>query len=90
MASSIANYPSVGDGFFNDTNPITIPVGQDPGPVFVGPFLNGGPDLVTVNAGSNSVTVVSDFLGSSPVTQTIASGGVDPHRRPRGCGGRGF
>ena len=38
----------------------------------------GTTDLVTVNAGSNNLTLISGFEGTSPVTTTIASGGVDP------------
>ena len=33
---------------------------------------------MTVNAGSNDLTLISDFNGPDPVTTTIASGGVDP------------
>ncbi len=52
-------------------------MGNDPGPTFVGDF-NGQSDLVTVNAGSNDLTLISGFEGPDPVTSTIASGGVDP------------
>ena len=54
--------PGVGQGFFDDTNPRTYAVGTDPGPTFVGNF-NGQTDLVTVNAGSNDLTLISDFSG---------------------------
>ena len=54
-----------------------IAVGTDPGPTFVGNF-NGQTDLVTVNAGSNDLTLISGFNGPEPVTTTISSGGVDP------------
>ena len=60
--------PGVGGGFFNDQNPTIFPVGSNPGPLFVGSF-DGKPDLVTVNAGSNDLTFISDFMGSSPVTE---------------------
>ena len=49
---------------------------------FVGNF-DGQTDLVTVNAGSNDLTLISGFEGSDPVTTTIASGGVDPMRPSR-------
>jgi hypothetical protein len=39
---------------------------------------DGRLDLVTVNAGSNNLTLISGFEGSDPVTTTINSGGVDP------------
>ena len=52
-------------------------MGTDPVTSFVGNF-NGQTDLVTVNAGSNDLTLISGFEGSDPVTSTIPSGGVDP------------
>ena len=53
-------------------------------------------DLVTVNAGSNDLTLISGFEGPIPATTTIASGGIDPddglrlqlRRRLRGPGRR--
>ena len=66
-SNNVALLPGVGGGFFNDQNPQTFPVGNDPGPLFVGNF-DGKPDLVTVNAGSNDLTLISDFIGSDPVT----------------------
>ena len=44
---------------------------------FVGNF-NGQHDLLSINAGSNDLTLISDFNRPDPVTTTIASGGVDP------------
>ncbi len=52
-------------------------MGDNPGPLFVNDF-NGQTDLVTVNAGSNDLTLISGFGGPDPVTSTIPSGGVDP------------
>ena len=52
-------------------------MGTDPGPTFVGDF-NGQPDLITVNAGSNDLTLISDFNGPDSVTTTISSAGLDP------------
>ncbi len=69
--------PSVGGGFFNDQKPTIFDVGTSPGPIFVGTF-DGHPDLVTVNAGSNDLTVISDFASPDFTTQTISSGGLDP------------
>ena len=71
--------PGVGGVFFNDQNPTIFPVGSDPGPLFVGNFM-GRPeqlDLVTVNAGSNDLTLIPDFLHGGPA-QEISSGGTDP------------
>ena len=60
--------PGVGGGFFNDQNPTIFSVGSQPGPLFVGNFTRPGQlDLVTVNAGSNDLTLISDFLhGGQP------------------------
>ena len=69
--------PGVGGGFFNDQNPTIFDVGTNPGPIFVGNF-DGLPDLVTVNAGSNDLTLISDFNSPDFTTRTIASGGVNP------------
>src|SRR5262249_34876172 len=76
-ANNVMLMPGVGQGFFNDRNPTVFPVGNNPGPLFVGNF-DGKPDLVTVNAGSNDLTLISGFDGPDPVTTTIASGGLDP------------
>ncbi len=58
-------------------------------PSFVGNF-NGQTDLVTVNAGSNDLTLISGFEGPDPVTSTIASGGVDPDAAFAFASGSGF
>jgi hypothetical protein len=76
-SNNVALLPGVGGGFFNDTNPQTFAVGTNPGPIFAGNF-DGKPDLVTVNAGSNDLTLISDFLAADAVTETISSGGTDP------------
>ncbi|MGA7501839.1 MAG: VCBS repeat-containing protein, partial [Isosphaeraceae bacterium] len=81
--------PSVGGGFFNDQNPTIFDVGSNPGPILVGNF-DGKPDLVAVNAGSNSLTLISDFTGSHPVTTTISSGGLDPVAAFEFSSGSGF
>jgi hypothetical protein len=78
-SNSVWVLPGVGNGFFNDQSPMIIPVGTNPTALFVGQFTTGqGQDLVTVNAGSNSVTVISGLGTLSPLTQTISSGGIDP------------
>ena len=55
-------------------------MGTNPTALFVGQFTGGpGQDLVTVNSGSNNVTLISGLgTGVDPVTQTISSGGIDP------------
>ena len=67
----------VGDGFFNDTNPIIYAVGTDPMTTFVGNF-DGHDDMVTIDAGSNDLTLISSFNSPSWITETIPSGGTDP------------
>ncbi len=89
QSNDVMLLPGVGQGFFNDTNPTRFAVGTDPGPTFVGPF-NGQTDLVTVNAGSNDVTVIANFDGSNSTTSTIASGGVDPDAAFAFDAGSGF
>ena len=77
QSNNVMLLPGVGGGFFNDQNPRVFPVGSSPGLVFVGNF-DGRPGLLTVNSGSNDLTLISDFMGASPVTSTIGSGGLDP------------
>jgi hypothetical protein len=77
QSNNVALLPGVGQGFFDDTNPRTYSVGTDPGPTFIGKF-NGQPDLVTVNAGSNDLTLIAGFEGSNPEATTISSAGLDP------------
>ena len=45
---------------------------------------------MTVNAGSNDLTLISDFTGPDPVTSTIASGGLGPGDGLRFSSGSGF
>jgi large repetitive protein len=71
--------PGAGNGFFYDQSPIVFAVGTNPSALFVGQFTTGlGQDLVTVNSGSNSLTVITGLGTASPQTQTLASGGIDP------------
>ena len=82
--------PGVGGGFFNDQNPTIFSVGNQPGPLFVGNFTRPGQlDLVTVNAGSNDLTLIPDFLhGGQP--REISSGGTDPVAAFEFSSGSGF
>ena len=52
--------------------------------------IDGQTDLVTVDAGSNDLTVISGFEGPDAVFSTIASGGVDPDDGVQFGGGDGF
>jgi len=77
LSNNVVLLPGVGGGFFNDTNPQKFAVGNDPGPLFVGSF-DGKPDLLTVNTGSNNLTLISDFMSADSSTTTISSGGIAP------------
>ena len=69
----------LGNGFFNDQSPTILPVGTNPSAIFAGQFTTGlGQDLVTINSGSNSLTLITGLGSDSPVMQTISSGGIDP------------
>ncbi len=70
----------VGGGFFDDLNPTQFETGVNPGPIFVGDFTNvpGQLDLVTLDAGSNDLTVVYGINGGQVVTRRISSGGITP------------
>jgi hypothetical protein len=71
--------PGLGNGFFDDQTPIIYPVGTGPTALFVGNFKGGsGQDLVTVNSGSDNVTLISGLSSGSPVIESTSSGGVDP------------
>ncbi len=78
-SNNVMLLPGLGSGFFNDQTPTIFSVGSDPGPPFVGNFMGrlGQLDLVTVNAGSNDLTLIPDFLHGGPA-QEIFSGGTHP------------
>jgi hypothetical protein len=80
LANQVRVIPGASTGLFNDQSPRTIPVGIGPGPLFVGNFTGnpGQLDLVTVNAGSNDLTLVADFQAGGGLRQEISSGGIDP------------
>ena len=70
----------VGGGFFNDVTPLIIPVGMAPGPLFVANFTGrpGQLDLVTLNAHSNDLSLVTDINGGNRVAQSISAFGLAP------------
>jgi hypothetical protein len=74
QANTVEQFPGVGNGFFNDQNPTVYPVGQAPSGLFLGHFNGSGTGIATLDAGSNTITVI----GSSGVTQTFAAGGQRP------------
>ncbi len=78
-SNNVLMFKGVGFGYF-DTTPIAFPTGDDPGPLFVGNFsdIPGQLDLVTLNAGSNDLTLISDINGAHVSFQTINSDGIEP------------
>ncbi len=72
--------PGVGGGYFNDANPTVFNVGNDPGPLFVGSFTGSSQslDLITLNAGSNTLTLIRGINLGNDQEETIASGGQFP------------
>jgi hypothetical protein len=75
LANTVWQLNGLGQGFFNDISPTIYAVGVAPGPLFVGNFdAAGGLDLVTVNAGSNDVTLYSGMSQR----RDIPSEGVRP------------
>ena len=78
-SNQVTVLPNVGGGFFNDQDPRTFPVGSDPTQIMIGNFLpNQGPEILTVDRGSNDLTVITDFTTSQPVFDTFSTGGVEP------------
>ncbi|MGZ3300625.1 MAG: FG-GAP repeat domain-containing protein, partial [Isosphaeraceae bacterium] len=91
QSNNVMLLPGVGGGFFNDVNPPTFSVGSQPGPLFVGPFTRPGQlDLVTVNAGSNDLTLIPDFFHGGQPLPPISSGGLDPVAAFEFSSGSGF
>jgi FG-GAP-like repeat len=75
QSNNVMLLPGRGQGSFDDRKPRIFPVGNSPGPVFIG-NLDGRPDIVVaVNGG---LTLISGFTDPNPVTRTIPLGGLDP------------
>jgi len=72
QSNNVMLLPGVGGGFFNDQNPKVIALPS------AGPMYPFGPGVVVLNPGSNTVTLISDFMDTSPLTRTFPSGGSDP------------
>jgi hypothetical protein len=74
-SNNVYQLNGVGRGFFDDQHPVIFQTGSDPVQLFVGHFDNQpGLDLITVNAGSNDLTL---FAGFGP-GHSLSLGGVDP------------
>jgi hypothetical protein len=77
LSNDVRQIPGVGGGFFADQNARIIPVGINPGPVFV-TNTDRGPGIITVNQGSDDITLVTNLAGGRVVTSRFASGGDRP------------
>src|SRR5205823_2474637 len=79
QANDVQVFPGVGGGFFNDQAQATrtYAVGLARGGLFLGIF-NGSPGVATLNAGSNTVTLISNLQSANPLIQTVGSGGQAP------------
>jgi hypothetical protein len=82
--------PGRGGGFFDDQHTIVTHLAESPGPIFAGEFgTEPGPDFVTLNPGTDHVTMISRLGTNQPETRTFPAGGFDPVaavavRDPRG------
>jgi hypothetical protein len=88
-SNTVTLIPGRSPADFDVTHETSFSVGDNPGPLFLNNF-NGQTDLVTVNAGSNDLTLISGFGGPNAVTSTIASGGIDPDAAFAFSSGSGF
>ena len=78
-SSNLMVLPSLGDGFFDDTNPIIVPLAETPGSIFAGAFGPGpGLDIVVLDPDSSDVTLIYGFSTGSLVSEIFSSGGIDP------------
>ncbi|MGP0062493.1 MAG: FG-GAP repeat domain-containing protein [Isosphaeraceae bacterium] len=80
----------LGDGFFEDDNPLTLPAGPAPIRAFVGTFeADPELDLVILDAGSDELTFYPDFLRRR-TPEFIPTGGADPITAVMGTIGDGY
>ncbi len=78
-SSNLMVLPSLGSGFFNDTNPTIIPLAEIPGSIVAGPFGPGpGTDIVVLDPGTSDLTLISGLSTGSPTSEIFSSGGLDP------------
>ena len=69
----------LGGGYFDDSNPIVVPLADSPGPIFAGSFSAGpGTDIVALDPGTGNVTLISGLATGAATTRVFSSGGIDP------------
>lgn len=79
QSDQVSILPSRGAGFFINQPAFVFATGIAPTQLFVGDFDGTGDlDLVTVNTGSSSVTVIKSFLSVDRDITTVSSGGLFP------------
>ncbi len=78
VSNDVMLIPGVGGGFFNDSDPTIFALSSSPGPLVLGPFIGPGQDVVTLNPGTDHLTVISGLGTDSASSQVFFSGGVDP------------
>ncbi len=79
VSDNVVVLRGLGDGFFDDQDPLTLPAGPSPIRAFVGTFDDApGLDLAVLDSASSDLTYYSDFLDGSPSAESILTGGSDP------------
>ncbi|MBX6312999.1 MAG: VCBS repeat-containing protein [Isosphaeraceae bacterium] len=79
LANSISLLRNLGGGRFDDRNPTIFPVGKNPVQILVGHFDRHSLfDLITLDAGSDDLTMISHAADGSWVSHRYPSGGVRP------------
>jgi hypothetical protein len=78
-SNNVTRFDGRRDGFLNLGDSNTFRVGGSPQQSFVGSFDgNPGLDAVTINRGTNDLTLVPDYVGGGVIPQSIPSGGLGP------------
>ena len=73
QSNNVMLLPGVGGGFFNDQNPRVISLGPA-----LAPCTLSAPAWWSSTPGRTTVTLISDFMDTSPLMRTFGSGGLDP------------
>ncbi len=74
-SGSASILPNRGDGYFINQAPLAFTTGLAPSVLFVGNFDgDGAADLVTINTGSNSVTLIANFMVAPVITTFFTQG----------------
>jgi hypothetical protein len=78
LSNDVRRLPGRSAGFFDDGNPVIIPLNNSPGQISVGQFVPGGPSAAVLIPLENAVDLISSLTGESPAVRSFPSGGVDP------------